>query len=86
MATCSYIDADKFNFFLRMTIFQVTKFFHRIKDLYVPTFLLSIELNSLLLFFVLPLSFFGMFLKRFFRFACAKFRSWCDYKLAIIKP
>ena len=51
-------------FMLRMTICLVTKLFHRNKDL-DSFFFSSIELNSLLLFFVLPLSFFWYVLKMF---------------------
>ena len=53
-------------FFLRMTICPVTKFFHLIKDFYVPTFLPSIKLNLLLLFFCFAFKLFWYVFKMFF--------------------
>ena len=73
-------------FMLKMTICQVTKLFHRIKDLYL-LFSPRLSLIVCCCFFVLRLSFFFLtFLKRFWHFGYAKFYSWCDYKLAVIKP
>ena len=58
-------------------------FFHRNKNLYV----LFYPRMSLILyrFFAFKL-FFGIFVECFWLFGNAKFNSWCDYKLAIIKP
>ena len=60
-------------------------FFHRNKDLYV-LFLSLIEPNNLFCFFLCLNFFFCIFVKCFWQFGCFKFRSWCDCKLAIIKP
>ena len=53
---------------------------------FVFTFLSSIALNSLLLFFFAFILFFGIFVKTFWQFDYAKFYSLYDYKLAIITP
>ena len=71
-------------FILKMTICQVTKLFHRNKDLYL-VFSPELSLIFYCCFYVLPLRFFDVFLNCFFQFGYAKFHSWCDYKLAIIK-
>ena len=59
-------------------------FFYRDKDLYL---LFDPRLSLILCccFFAFKL-FFGIFVKCFWQFGYAKFHSWCDYKLAIIKP
>ena len=57
-------------------------FFHQSKDLHLlfyPRFSLNLR------FFAFKL-FFDIFVKCFWQFDCARFYSWCDYKLAIIKP
>ena len=74
-------DADRFNFFFfRMTICQVTKLFHRKKDLYLRFSLRSSLILCCCVLFCL-LAFFGMFFKCFGSLAMP---NWCDYKLAII--
>ena len=71
-------------FILRMTICQVTKLFHRNKDLYL---LFSPRLRLILCsyFSVLPLSFFWYVFKMLLQFGLA-ILSWRDNKLAIMKP
>ena len=65
-------------FILRMTICQMTKLFHRNKDLYL-LFSPRLSLIVCCCFFLRCVeAFFGMFLKCFWQFCYAKFHSWCD--------
>ena len=62
-----------------------TFFFHRNKDLYLLFYPRLSLIRCCFFFFAFRLVF-GIFVKWFWQLGDAKFRSWCDYKLAIIKP